>query len=163
MENSEELLLGILSKYKKMFFISYNFMISHEIIFVGKELQVKLMYKNIYYPTYKYKLIRIPTGTNMEKEIANILFDVYHDYMDHKLLPLKQEVSNHWKNLKKPNGILKITSNKSRKTVTFNLPPIEEKHQSLGNYSTLLPVRRFVHRKLQQHLVDPRKPESPIF
>ena len=136
----------ILSKYKKMYFMSYKFVFIFTATICKHHLFLKLMYKAISQPSYKYKLLKFPLDCDLEKELSPILLDLYQkntdlEIRDHKIT---------WK------GILKNISSSIKKTVTFDLPPIKEEimdcHKS--------PLRKYLHPKLHSHLMDPRHPDK---
>ena len=136
----------ILSKYKKMYFISYKFVFIFTTTICKHHLFLKLMYKAISQPSYKYKLLKFPLDCDLEKELSPILLDLYQTNID-------LEIRDH-KIIRK--GIVKNISSLIKKTVTFNLPPIKEEIMDCCNS----PLRKYLHPKLHSHLMDPRHPDK---
>ena len=105
-------------------------------------LFLKLMYKAISQKSYKYKLLKFPLECHLEKELLPILLDLYQNNTD-------LEVGDHkitW------SGILMSISSSIKKTVTFDLPPLEEEEKVECQES---PLRIYLHPKLCSHLTDP--------
>ena len=80
----------ILTKYKKMYFMSYRFIFMFSATITEHHLFLKLMYRAINQQSYKYKLLRFPLDCHLEKELSLILFDLYQkntdlEVGDHKL------------------------------------------------------------------------------
>ena len=67
----------ILSKYKKMYFMSYKFVFMFSATITEHNLFLKFMYRVIKQQSYKYKLLRFPLDCHLEKELSPILFDLY--------------------------------------------------------------------------------------
>ena len=137
----------ILTKYKKMYFMSYRFVFMHSATITGHHLFLKLMYRVINQQSYKYKLLRFPLDCHLEKELSLIIFDLYQkntdlEVGDHKLTWL---------------GILKGISSSIKETVTFDLPPIKEK---VKRDCCKSPLRKYQHPKLCSNLIEPRCPEK---
>ena len=65
----------ILSKYKKMYFMSYKFVFMFSATITKHHLFLKLMYKAIIQQSYKYKLLEFPLDCHLEKELSPILLD----------------------------------------------------------------------------------------
>ena len=72
----------ILFKYKKMYFLSYKFVFIFTATICKHHLFLKLMYKAISQPSYKYKLLKFPLDCDLEKELLPILLDVYQKNTD---------------------------------------------------------------------------------
>ena len=96
------------------------------------------MYKAISQLSYQYKVLKFPLYCNLEKDLSPILLDLYQmntdlEIRDHKIT---------WK------GILNNISSLIKKTVKFDLPPVEEEimdcHKS--------PLRKYLHPKLHSNL-----------
>ena len=105
------------------------------------------MYKAISQQSYKYKLLKFPLGCDREKELSPILLDLYQKNID-------LEIRDHKITQK---GILKNISSSIKKTVTFDLPPIEEEEIMDCHKS---PLRKYLHPKLHSGLMDPRCPDK---
>ena len=80
----------ILTKYKKMYFMSYRFIFMFSVTLTKHHIFLKLMYRVINQQGYKYKLLRFPLNCHLEKELSPILFDLYQkntdlEIGDHKL------------------------------------------------------------------------------
>ena len=137
----------ILSKYKKMYFMSYKIVFMFSTTITKHHLFLKLMYKAISQQSYKYKLLKFPLDCHLEKELLPILLDLHQKNTD-------LEVGNHkitWR------GILKSIFSSIKKTVTFDLPTIKEEELTNCHKSQL---RKYLHPKLHSHLIDPRHPEK---
>ena len=101
--------MPILTKNKKMYFISYKFVFMFSATITEHHLFLKLMYRAISQQSYKYKLLKFPLDCHLEKELSPILLDLYQKNAD-------LEVGNHkltWR------GILKGISSSIKKTVTL--------------------------------------------
>ena len=136
-----------LTKYKRMYFMSYRFVFMFSATLTKHHMFFKLMYRVINQESYKYKLLRFPLDCHLEKELSPILFDLYQkntdlEVGDHKLTQL---------------GFLKGMSSSIKKTVTFNLPPIKEEQKQDCDES---PLRKYIHPKLHSNLIDPRCQEK---
>ena len=73
---------SILTKYKKMYFMSYKFVFMFSATITKHHLFLKLMYRVINQQSYKYKLLRFPLDYHLEKELLLILFDLYQKNTD---------------------------------------------------------------------------------
>ena len=100
----------ILTKYKKMYFMSYKFVFMFSATITEHHLFLKLMYRVINQQSYKYKLLRFPLDCHLEKELSPILFDLYQKNTD-------LEVGDH--KLHTWLGFLKGISSSIKKTVTL--------------------------------------------
>ena len=107
-------LTALLSKYKKVYFLSYQFIILFTIAVNKSNVFVRLMYKGIHQTSYKYKLFTLSKFSDFDKVIPLLLYDLYEK--------CNQDVSE---DKSVPKGILK-TKQTLKKTVTFQLPPIKE-------------------------------------
>ena len=107
-------LTTLLSKYKKVYFLSYQFIISFTIAVNKCNVFVKLMYKGIHQTSYKYKLFTWSKYSDFDKVIPPLLYDLY-EKCNQELIEDKPV----------PKGILK-TKQTPKKTVTFQLTPIKE-------------------------------------
>ena len=138
--------MPILSKYKKIYFISYKFVFNFTTAISKHHLFLKLTYKPISQPFYKYKLLKFPLDCGLDKELSPILLDLYQKNTD-------LEIRDHKITRK---GILKNICLLTKKSVKFNLPPIEEEiidcHKS--------PLRKYLHPKLCSYLMNPRHPDK---
>ena len=108
-------IMSILSRYNKMYFMSYTFLFYFTLTISGQQFFLKLTYKAISQTFYKYKLLKFPLDCDLDKELLSILLNLYQkntelEYSDHKLTR---------------RGILKNICASTRKTVTFDLLPIE--------------------------------------
>ena len=137
----------ILSKYKKMYFMSYRFVFMFSATITKHHLFLKLMYKDLSQQSYKYKLLKSPLDCHLEKELLPILLDLYQKNTD-------LEVGDHKITRR---GILKNISSSIKKTLTFDLPSIEEEERMDCHKS---PLRKYLHPKLHSCLIDPRHPEK---
>ena len=107
-------LATLLSKYKKVYFLSYQFIISFTIAINKHNVFVRLMYKGIHQMSYKHKLFTLSKFSDFDQVIPLLLYDLYEK--------CNQEVI---KDKPVPKGILK-TKHTPKKTVMFQLPPIKE-------------------------------------
>ena len=131
-----------------MYFMSYKF-VFHLMITVSKQqLFLKLMYKSISQPCFKYKLLKFPSDCDLETELSPILLDLYQRNTDLEFRDYKFTRK----------GILKNISLSTKKTVTFDLLPIDNEEKKMDCCRS--PLRRFLHLKLHLHLIDPRHPEK---
>ena len=78
----------MLTKYKRMYFMSYRFIFMFSATFTEQHIFPKLMYRAINQQDYKYKLLRFPLNCHLEKELKPILNELYQKNTD-------LEVSNH--------------------------------------------------------------------
>ena len=99
-----------------MYFISYKFVFNFITTISKHHLFLKLMYKSISQPSYKYKLLKFPLDCDLDKELLLILLDSYQKNTD-------LEIKDHKITQK---GNLKNICLSTKKSVTFDLPPIEE-------------------------------------
>ena len=131
----------LLSKYKKVYFLSYQFIISFTIAVNKFSVFVRLMYKGIHHTSYKYKLFTLSKLSDFDKVIPLLLYNLYEK--------CNQEVTE---DKPVPKGILKRMQT-PKKTVTFQLPPIKE---DIGESSKWInPLRKYPHPALHSHLMDP--------
>ena len=133
----------ILSKYKKMYIMSYKFVLMFSATITEHSLFLKLMYRAINQQSDKYKLLRFPLDCHLEKELSPILFDLYQRNTDLEVADCKPTQL----------GILKGASSSIKKTVTFDLPPIKEEEKRDYRESPLI---KYLHLKLHSNLIDPR-------
>ena len=137
-------LTALLSKYKKVYFLSYQFIISFTITINKHHILLRLMYKGIHQTSYKYKLFRLSKYSDFDKVIPPLLYDLYEKH--------NQEVTE---DKPVPKGILKRMQT-PKKTVMFHLPPIKE---DIGESSKWIsPLRKYTHPALHSHLMDPQFP-----
>ena len=137
-------LTALLSKYKKVYFLSYQFIIFFTIAVNKFNVLVRLMYKGIHQMSYKYKIFTWSKFSDFYKVIPPLLYDLYEK--------CNQEVTE---DKPVPKGILKRMQT-SKKTVTFHLPPIKE---DIGKSSKWIsPLKKYTHPALHSHLMDPRFP-----
>ena len=104
-------LTALLSKYKKAYFLSYQF-ISFTIAVNKCNVFVRLMYKGIHQMSYKYKFFTWSKYSDFDKVIPPLLYNLY-EKCTQELIEDKPV----------PKGILK-TKQKQKKTVTFQLTPL---------------------------------------
>ena len=100
-------LTALLPKYKKVYFLSYQFIISFTIAVNKFSVFVRLMYEGIHQTSYKYKLFTLTKFSDFDKVIPPLLYDLYEK--------CNQEVTE---DKPVPKGILK-TKQTPKKTVTF--------------------------------------------
>ena len=137
---------ALLSKYKKVYFLSYQFIISFTIANNRHNVFMRLMYKGIHQTSYKYKLFTLSKFSDFDEVIPLLLYDLYEK--------CNQEVIE---DKPVPKGILK-TEQTPKKTVTFQLPPIKE---DIGESSKgLSPLRKYTHPSLHSNLMDPQSPHQ---
>ena len=70
-------LTALLSKYKKVYFLSYQFIISFTITINKHNVFMRLMNKGIHQMSYKYKLITLSKFSDFDKVIPPLLYDLY--------------------------------------------------------------------------------------
>ena len=73
-----------------MYFISYKFVLNFTTTINKHQLFLKLMYKSISQPSYKYKLLKFPLDCDLDKELSPILLQLYQkntemEFRDHKI------------------------------------------------------------------------------
>ena len=139
-------LTALLSKYKKVYFLSYQFIISFTITINKHHVLLRLMYKSIHQTSYKYRLFTLSQYSDFDREIPQLLYDLYEKH--------NQEVTEDKPLLK---GILK-TMKSPKKTVTFQLPPIKEDICEPSKWTS--PLRKYTHPAFHSHLIDPRFPHQ---
>ena len=86
--------------------------------------------------------MKFPLDCDLDKELLLILLDSYQKNTD-------LEIKDHKITQK---GNLKNICLSTKKSVTFDLPPIEE--QIMDCHKS--PMRKYLHPKLLSHLMDPR-------
>ena len=132
---------ALLSKYKKVYFLSYQFIISFTITINNHHVLLRLMYKGIHQMSYKYKLFTLSKYSDFDKVFPPLLYDLYEKH--------NQEVIE---DKPVPKGILKKMQT-PKKTVMFHLPPIKE---DIGESSKwICPLIKYTHPALHSHLMDP--------
>ena len=139
-------LTALLSKYKKVYFLSFQFIISFTITINKHHVLLRLMYKSIHQTSYKYRLFKLSRYSDFDKEIPQLLYDLY-EKQDHDMTEDKPLLK----------GILK-TNRSPKKTVTFQLPPIKEDISERSNW--INPLRKNSHPAFHTHLIDPRSPQQ---
>ena len=72
----------ILTKYKRMYFMSYQLIFMFSATFTEKYLFLKLMYRAINQKEFKHKLLRFPLNCHLEKELKLILNEIYQKNTD---------------------------------------------------------------------------------
>ena len=70
-------LTALLSKYKKVYFLSYQFIISFTIAVNKFNVLLRLMYKGIHQTSYKYKLVTLSKFSDFDTVIPSLLYDLY--------------------------------------------------------------------------------------
>ena len=70
-------LIALISKYKKVYFLSYQFIISFTIAVNKCNVFVRLMYKGIHQTSYKYKFFIWSKYSDFDKVIPLLLYDLY--------------------------------------------------------------------------------------
>ena len=70
-------LTTLLSKYKKVYFLSYQFILSFNVVVNKCNVFVRLMYKSIHQTSYKYKLFTWSKYSDFDKVIPPLLYDLY--------------------------------------------------------------------------------------
>ena len=139
-------LTALLSKYKKVYFLSYQFILSFTIGVNKCNVFVRLMYKGIHQASYKYKLFMLSKFSDFDKVIPLLLYDLYEK--------CNQEVIE---DKPVPKGILK-TKQTPKRTVMFQLSPIKE---DIGESSKWIsPLKKYTHPALHSHLMDPQFPHQ---
>ena len=128
--------------------MSYKFVFMFSATITEHHLFLKLMYRAISQQSYKYKLLKFPLDCHLEKELCPFFLTCTKRIQiwklgDHKLT---------WR------GILNGISSLIKKTVTFDLPPIEEEEEKMDYYES--PLTKYLHPKLRSHLIDSRCPEK---
>ena len=134
-------LTALLSKYKKVYFLSYQFIISFTVAVNKSNVFVRLMYKGIHQTSYKYKLFTWPKYSDFDKVIPPLLYDLYEK--------CNQELIEDKPVLK---GILK-TKQTPKKTVMIQLTPIKEGISESSKWMS--PLKKYTHPVLHSHLMDP--------
>ena len=139
-------LTTLLSKYKKVYFLSYQFIISFTIAINKHNVFMRLMYKGIHQTSYKYKLFTLSKFSDFDKVIPPLLYDLYEK--------CNQEVTE---DKPVPKGILKRMQT-PKKTVMFHLPPIKEDISESSKW--ISPLKKYTHPALHSHLMDPQFPHQ---
>ena len=135
-------LTALLSKYKKVYFLSYQFILSFHVVVNKCNVFVRLMYKGIHQTSYKYKFFTWSKHSDFDKVIPPLLYDLYEK--------CNQELIEDTPVLK---GILK-TQQTPKKTVTFQLPPIKEDISESSEWTS--PLQKYTHSVFHSYLMDPR-------
>ena len=139
-------LTALLSKYKKVYFLSYQFILSFDVVVNKCNVFVRLMYKGIHQTSYKYKFFMWSKHSDFDKVIPPLLYDLYEK--------CNQELIEDKPVLK---GILK-TQQTPKKTVTFQLTPIKEDISESSKWTS--PLQKYTHSVFHSHLMDPRSPHQ---
>ena len=134
-------LTTLLSKYKKVYFLSYQFIISFTIAVNKSNVFVKLMYKGIHQTSYKCKFFTWSKYSDFDKVIPLLLYDLY-EKCNQELIEDKPV----------PKGILK-TKQTPKRTVMFQLTPIKEDNSESSKW--ISPLKKYTHPALHSHLMDP--------
>ena len=79
MTDSMEDLIALLSKYKKVYFLSYQFILSFNVVVNNCNVFVRLMYKRIHQTSYKYKFFTWSKHSDFDKVIPPLLYDLYEN------------------------------------------------------------------------------------
>lgn len=137
----------ILSKYKKVYFMSYQFIIYFTVTINDHQVLLKLMYKSIHQSSYKYKLLKFTLDCDFDKELPPILNNLYQKHIEQEMIENKNT----------PKGILKKRQ-LPKKCVTFDLPPIPE--DTVETSKWVSPLIKFTHPTCHSHLMDPRCPDK---
>ena len=154
--SEEKDITAILSKYKKIYFMSYNFILFFTVTNSKHYIFLKIMYYTFYQSFVKYKLLEFPLDCDFEKEHSTTLFMLYKNNTDQEQI----ENKNSFK------GILKHVESPKKKCVTFDLPPIKEDVNQLSKEDTtqplhmVSPLRKYLHPTLFSGLIDPRHPDK---
>ena len=72
----------ILSKYKKIYFMSYNFILFFTVTNNKHYIFLKIMYKTFHQSFFKYKLLEFPLDCGFEKELSTTLFMLHQNNTD---------------------------------------------------------------------------------
>ena len=139
-------LTTLFSKYKKVYFLSYQFIISFTIAINKHNVFVRLVYKGIHQTSYKHKLFTLSKFSDFDKVIPLLLYDLYEK--------CNQEVTE---DNPVPKSILKRMQT-PKKTVTFHLSPIKEDISESSKW--ISPLKKYTHPALHSHLMDPRFPHQ---
>ena len=139
-------LTALLFKYKKVYFLSYQFLLSFTIAVNKCNVFVRLMYKGIHQTSYKYKLFTWSKYSDFDKVIPPLLYDLY-EKCNQELIEDKPV----------PKGILK-TKHTPKKTVMFQLTPIKEDISESSKWMS--PLQKYTHPAFHSHLMDPRSPHQ---
>ena len=134
-------LTALLSKYKKVYLLSYQFILSFTIAVNKCNVLVRLMYKGIHQTSYKYKLFTWSKYSDFDKVIPPLLYDLY-EKCNQELIEDKPV----------PKGILK-TKHTPKKTVTLQLTPIKEDISESSKWMS--PLQKYMHPAFHSHLMDP--------
>ena len=70
-------LTALLSKYKKVYFLSYQFILFFHVVVNKCNVFVRLMYKGIHQTFYKYKFFTWSKHSDFDKVIPPLLYDLY--------------------------------------------------------------------------------------
>ena len=115
----------IITKYKKMYFMSYRYILMFSATITKYHLFLKLMHRTINQKSYKYKLFRFPLDCHLKKELLLILFDLCQmntdlEVGDHKLtwLGFLKGISS---SIKKIFLLIYVLSKKKRNGIVMSL------------------------------------------
>ena len=138
-------LTALLSKYKKVYFLSYQFILSFTDVVNKCNVFVRLMYKGIHQTSYKYKFFTWSKHSDFDKVIPPLLYDLY-EKCNQELIEDKPV----------PKGILKTQH--TPKTVMFQLTPIKEDISESSKWMS--PLQKYTHLAFHSHLMDPQSPHQ---
>ena len=139
-------LTALLSKYKKVYFLSYQFILSFNVVVNKSNIFVRLMYKGIHQTSYKYKFFMWSKHSDFDEVIPPLLYDLY-EKCNQELIEDKPVLKS----------ILK-TQHAPKKTVTFQLTPIEEDISESSKWTS--PLQKYTLSVFHSHLMDPRSPHQ---
>ena len=135
-------LTALLSKYKKVYFLSYQFIISFTIAINKHNVFLRLMYKGIHQTCHiNINLFTLSKFSDFDKIIPPLVYNLYEK--------CNQEVTE---DKSVPKGILKRIQT-PKKTVTFHLTPIKEDISESSKW--ISPLKKYTHPALHSHLMDP--------
>ena len=111
---------SLLVKYKKAYYMSFDFIITYNLTIVDEMYILHLMYKTITGNAFQHNVVQIPFTSDLENKIATLVLKAYNEYKNHSVL------LDYVKETKTMQGILKCKPSLKKKTVHFALPIIRE-------------------------------------
>ena len=129
-----QVISSVLTKYKKVYFISYQLILQYDIALDNQDYVVHLSIRSFGSEAGVHRLITVPSSGDHDKIISGTIDHMYKQYLTQCSdiqLPSKQSTSPQPKS-PKLNGILKVGICRGlkltliQKQVTFNLPLLEE-------------------------------------
>ena len=137
--NMDPSVTRILSKYKKVYLMSYEFILYFTVTVNEHQLLLKLMYKIIHQSSYKYKLLKFSLDCDLEKELPVILSTLYQKNIEQKF---------------------KLKTNKVTKEEMCSIWSTSHRGRHIETSNCVSPLIKYTHSTLHSHLMDPRCPDK---